>query len=805
MKNRILISVFSLLLVVPEVLAQSSRGSSVKAGKYGIVQEIWEGVSGNQVANLANNNKYKKEQASRTVVLDSLSAESLGENYGARYRGLFIPPASGDYSFWLAGDDSATLYFSSDESPDNVKEIASIDHYTGKDHFESRGKSEPITLTAGKKYYFSLLHKQAGGNDYISMAWEGPGHKRDILKSKYVALPVDGKLNEAIKQTVEKENKSKVLVKSLLSKKAGDVQPMLEKLSDDDRQLLVFATKDVLNKAAKLPADEKQAFLKPYYRAAQGVTASPQEPVKNPVAKNLLYIEDAYISSLSDGQIKKMGAHRLASSLGKIPQGAKPETVTVMLDSHPEKHRGEMVSTGVYLLPGVPAKVTIPKEYAGSNLSIQVGHHIGPGGKDLVSAPHSTRHFPLKGETTEIVSPHGGIVLLNVPKELGLKGAPFKFENIIKAPRFVLGKTTDEEWKSIRNNPAPWGELVSEYLTLLVSSESLQKLDNPTELMEWWNENNRIHEDFYAYYPKIAFRMHESLYAREGVSYWPLEWNIGNTVRLLDINAVKKMHNGLYLHEHGHHADFGDMEIGNASESTCNWAGYYMRQKSHFAWKDSHAAHLNSLLDPENKTHNEIKEPGWYDRKDKGTHHWSYMITSMMIGYAEDFGWDAVRTVLHRIRDGNDPMYQWEFTGKNRSSQAKIDRYLIGMSEAVKRDVRPYFAHLKVLPSDGAAKYLDQLNLTKWDLSYMPVPEDLAAKAGEKLSLTELQNGAKSMAGPVKVEWNEKTEHGKVVVNSQGNAVYVADKGYSGTDKIGYSLVNSVSKSPVKYVTVKVK
>lgn len=789
------------------VFAQSGQASTFKAPKNGIVQEVYERVRGNEVGRLTSARAYKRNSPTKAHIINALDSDSMGEDYGVKYSGLFIPPKSGSYTFWLAGDDAAELYLSKDEKPANVEKVAEMTSYSGRKHFRNNAKTQPIKLDAGKKYYFCFLHKQGGGGAHAALAMEGPGIARDILTAKYVEPAIDAPLEKALQETLVLENQQKELLKKLMAQKPADVPAMLDGLEQKENNLLAQGLDLVLKSAADLDKSKKAAVLKPYARMAQGIMASPDSPVKNAAAKKLLYIEEAYVAALPDEALLKMGAHRLAPSLGEIPADAKPVSKTVNLNSSAEKNRREIVSTGIYALPGVPLTVTVPEQYANADMWIEVGHHIKPSDRsELVSAPDTTRYVPVTKEVTKIISPHGGIIFLNVPEKVGMDKTPVKFDNVIEAPRFVLGETTDEEWKTIRNNPAPWGELVSQYLTLVVPRADLQNLDNPTELMEWWNENNRRHEDFYAHYPKVAFRMHAALYGREGISYWPLEWQPKNIARLLDIDTMRRTNDALYLHEHGHHGDFGDMEIGNAAESTTNWAGYYMKEKTPFDWKDLHYMHLEKVLDPQNEQHNEIKEPGWYSRTDKGTHHWSYPITSMMIGYADDFGWDAIRTTIHRLRDQEDPMYKWDFTGTDKSDQAKVDRYLIGLSETAKRDVRPYFAHFKMLPSPGAEEYLNKLNLPKWDMSYMPMPEVTTVKAGGTLKMPKPQKNARSMAGEVRVEWQGQPKNGKLYIDEkEGDLTYVPNQGFTGVDQIGYKLINPVGKSPVKYIRITVE
>src|ERR1041384_4252154 len=49
---------------------------------------------------------------------------NIGDNYGQRMRALLIPPATGQYVFWIASDDNSILYLSSDEDPAHKVPIA---------------------------------------------------------------------------------------------------------------------------------------------------------------------------------------------------------------------------------------------------------------------------------------------------------------------------------------------------------------------------------------------------------------------------------------------------------------------------------------------------------------------------------------------------------------------------------------------------------------------------------------------------------------------------------------------------------
>ena len=53
-----------------------------------------------------------------------------GDAYGQRLRGFVVPPATGDYRFWIASDNSSALYLSPDDQPAHKAAIASVTGWT---------------------------------------------------------------------------------------------------------------------------------------------------------------------------------------------------------------------------------------------------------------------------------------------------------------------------------------------------------------------------------------------------------------------------------------------------------------------------------------------------------------------------------------------------------------------------------------------------------------------------------------------------------------------------------------------------
>jgi regulation of enolase protein 1 (concanavalin A-like superfamily) len=165
--------------------------------------QVWLNIgAGTAVTDLTTNTRFPGSPDT-TQFLDSwlfppgsTGGSDCANNYGDREFGWLKPDQTGDYTFWIAGDDLCELWLSTDGSPANVKLIAQVtgwtnamdwDNTTGGATTVALLKSSPIHLVAGQKYYILSLHKESGGGDSVGVAWQGGAiTARTLLSAKYV-------------------------------------------------------------------------------------------------------------------------------------------------------------------------------------------------------------------------------------------------------------------------------------------------------------------------------------------------------------------------------------------------------------------------------------------------------------------------------------------------------------------------------------------------------------------------------------------------------------------------------------------
>lgn len=151
-----------------------------------VLREWWNDVSGVNVGDLISEPRYPDFPDGREFVINIEGPTSFGDDYGTRLRGFLRPDISGTYSFWIASDDASQLFFSMDENPDLKELIASVDVWTNNRDYDAYPSqhSVDIELEAGKYYYIEALHKEGGGGDNISVAWQGPEIDRGLIPSE---------------------------------------------------------------------------------------------------------------------------------------------------------------------------------------------------------------------------------------------------------------------------------------------------------------------------------------------------------------------------------------------------------------------------------------------------------------------------------------------------------------------------------------------------------------------------------------------------------------------------------------------
>jgi len=153
--------------------------------------ETWRGIPGSAVADLTRDPRFPDSPDQTSIVDCSEMKQTRWNNYGARLRAIVVPPTTGPYVFWIASDDAGVVRLSNSEQADTAEPVARVSGYTAPHAWDAKPeqKSKPLTLEAGRRYYLEALVKEGGGNDHLSVAWQGPGIERQIIPGSCLRLP----------------------------------------------------------------------------------------------------------------------------------------------------------------------------------------------------------------------------------------------------------------------------------------------------------------------------------------------------------------------------------------------------------------------------------------------------------------------------------------------------------------------------------------------------------------------------------------------------------------------------------------
>lgn len=105
-------------------------------------------------------------------------------HYGNVFSGYFKAPATAEYRFYMACDDSCQLSFSKvSMDPSQADIVLTVSSYTS---YRSYATTSWMSLTKDEYYFMEVKHVQGGGGDHLTVSVEihdptiTPGHQHTV-------------------------------------------------------------------------------------------------------------------------------------------------------------------------------------------------------------------------------------------------------------------------------------------------------------------------------------------------------------------------------------------------------------------------------------------------------------------------------------------------------------------------------------------------------------------------------------------------------------------------------------------------
>jgi hypothetical protein len=325
--------------------------------------------------------------------------------------------------------------------------------------------------------------------------------------------------------------------------------------------------------------------------------------------------------------------------------------------------------------------VAIPIEAIGKRLFVRIGCHSDVlWDKEIwVRCPEITTVRPLNDRITRVASPFGGLIYIEVVDGCQLGSIPVGVRGAVEAPYFVLGSTSRESWKKIRQYPAPWAELATDRVILSVPSTSIRDLDDPEPLLQTWNDVLDACADLAAI-PRRR-RRPERYVADEQIaagymhSGYPMMAHLDAVPSLTRLNKLHEGNWGLF-HELGHNHQSGDWTFASTGEVTCNIFTLHVLETI------CHA-------EPPAWIHGEGRDQAYrkYAATGPDFRVWqsdAALSLTMYYQLREGFGWEAYQRVFAEYRSLPEDQ-------RPTTDEQKRDQWLIRFSRAVHRNLGPFF------------------------------------------------------------------------------------------------------------------
>ncbi len=531
-----------------------------------------------------------------------------------------------------------------------------------------------------------------------------------------------------------------------------------------------------------LTAQDFYSQLAPLLAKEQTITAAnPLSPAGNPAARAAARIRYKYTQDLPAADIT---AHPSAADFpGTVAPNIPRESMTVQIDGtyvgrdarwDPARPTNIVWrSTGAYANAGEMVTVTVPAALVNNGTTIQIGPHTDQlwAKTSYVRYPAIVRSYPITSTQMTVSSAFGGLIYISLTSVKNLGPLSITLDNVVRAPLYVHGQTTLNDWLTIRDYPAPWADVGSDKMQVTVPSSYIRTLADPAQVMNRWDEIMDNIADL-ASMPRARPRAERFVIDRDiRAGYMHANYPImapyaeaANSVSYASLATNWGM-----WHEVGHNHQWAPWMLQGTTESSVNWYSVYVSEQLF----NLPRAKGHTALTPESRQ----QRMQTYVANGKNYATWgsdAWLPLEMYLQLQQWFGWGPF------IQLNAD--YQLLTTAQSPTvDQAKLDTWTLRFAQNVGKNLAPFFVQTWGLPVSQAVQ--DQMALlAPWPATVPPIdlevePNETCAQAQQIIA--PVFTGTYTLSAKTDVDWFVLP----VAANQVGKQVHVVTSaGQTNTD-----------------------
>ena len=314
---------------------------------------------------------------------------------------------------------------------------------------------------------------------------------------------------------------------------------------------------------------------------------------EDPVADTLLRVEAALTQNLPADELPAHPSH--VEFPGEVPANATRISRIVTIDGnqsglpsnfgYSQARSHVRMTTGLYAAPGEVVTVTLPSEAVDSDIYVLVGAHSDNlwEKNQLHRHPQIVRWWNVDQHHMEVGNAFGGPIYIAVSPGSTLGDFQVTISNAVKAPTYIHGHTDVLQWlQEYRHDPAPWAEIGSDQFILTVPSNEIRDLDDPDDLMDWWDEALGMEHELYGFlpWPRVERAVFDTQISAGWMhSGYPFMAHDLSVPEVVNVSYMAENGDWGMFHELGHNHQWMPSTLPGTTESSCNFASVYLMEE----------------------------------------------------------------------------------------------------------------------------------------------------------------------------------------------------------------------------------